>query len=124
MADPVASLVPAASDNGTVILWAVTVLMIALVAAVKFIHSVVVAREETCNKERVAMAAKHDAQSAEIKSLYQGVIMDQKQTQVQSNAAMEKMAEAVSGHAEVTGRMHAYLERVGASSGSHPAQKG
>lgn len=87
MAESIAG--PASTDNATVILWAVSFLLLIVGVLARILYGMIQNNARKC-EEREA------ANQAEIKGLYQGVITEQRNTQVQSNAAINKMADAVS----------------------------
>jgi uncharacterized membrane protein YvbJ len=90
-------MAPAATDNGTVILWAVGILVIGFIAVAKFLFDRINENEKRCKAEAERAREDRDKAQAEITNLYKGVIHDQQQTQVQANSAMTKLADAVEG---------------------------
>lgn len=92
-----ADMAPSSADDNTVILWAVGILVVGFVAVARFLFDRINSNEKRCADEAARAREDREKAQAEIKSMYQGVILDQQHTQVQSNAAMSKLADAVSG---------------------------
>lgn len=114
---------PASTDNNTVILWVVCVLLAFGVLAVGYIVKRVADNETKCkerdeaNKETIKkLDAKLDSKDEKIRSLYEGVIADTTKTAIQNSAAMEKVATAIdnlativqahTSHVDEDGRIH------------------
>jgi hypothetical protein len=85
---------PASTDNNTVILWAVAVLIIVLGLIAKALWSKMNANEENLRAAMKDAYEKHDAAQKRIEALQGGVIMDQQKTQLLTNNVLEKTAVA------------------------------
>lgn len=91
------TMAPAATDNDTVILWVVGLLVIGFIFVARFLFDRINSNEKRCLAEAAKAEAERKEAHAKIESMYQGVIADQRQTQVQSNSAMTRLADAVDG---------------------------
>jgi len=86
---------PTSTDNQTVILWVVGVLLVVIALVGKILWDKLQDNEKRMRSEIEKANARSEAATATIVSLQSGVIMDQQKTQMQSNSAMEKVATAV-----------------------------
>lgn len=91
MADPLVLSAPASTDNNTVILWVVGVLVVVVLALGKWILDRVKASEERCQAENAKAWGKVEERDA---ALLQ-VTRDQQTSAAATSTAIESMTEAV-----------------------------
>lgn len=101
--DPMSVVAPTSTDSSTLVLWIIAVLVIVAGFAFKYILAQVKENRDECKKRDEENKKRIDEKESENRSLYQSVIMDQKATQVQTNSALTRMADAIDGLTTVIG---------------------
>lgn len=96
------ALAPTSTDNNTVILWVVLVLVATVILVGRVLWAKMQSNEAHLREEAVkaqeradAANARVEAAQAKIMAVQGEVVMDQQKTQLLSNAAMNRVAEAV-----------------------------
>lgn len=103
MAEALSIVGPASTDNDTLVLWVIGVLVLVAGIAFKYILAQVKENRDECRKRDEENTRRLAEKETENRSLYQSVIMDQKATQVQTNSALTRMADAIDGLTTVIG---------------------
>jgi F0F1-type ATP synthase membrane subunit b/b' len=86
-------LAPASTDNNTVILWVVLVLVAAVILVGKVLWAKMQENEKRMQDEIAKANAKAEAANAKLLEVHGGTIMEQQKTQLGANAAMNRMAD-------------------------------
>jgi F0F1-type ATP synthase membrane subunit b/b' len=87
--------VPTSADNNTVILWVVGVLVVAIVVVGKTFWNKVQEDQKRMREEIDKAHQRADEANKTMFAMQGGVVMEQQKTQLQTNAAMNRMADAV-----------------------------
>jgi F0F1-type ATP synthase membrane subunit b/b' len=89
------STLPTSTDNNTVILWVVGVLVVCVAVVGKILWAKMLDNERRLREELDRAHSKTDEAQKELLKTHGGVMLEQQKTQMMTNNAMTKMAEAV-----------------------------
>lgn len=104
-------LAPASTDNATVILWVVLVLVIVIGTIAKVLWNKMQENDARQREEIAKANARAEAAQAELLKVHGGVILEQTKTQAATNSAIGRMADVSAQMIEVSKAMISVVEK-------------
>ena len=110
-------IAPPSTDNPTVILWVVAILVVVIGLVAKVLWAKIQDNAAEAKLREEKANAKAEAAQAELLKVHGGVILEQTKTQAATNSAMGRMADVSERMVDVSERMLNFIEKTPKSKG-------